>query len=565
MKISNKLQLVILTLTLIMLFIGCGKKQITKTAYNVEMKYDTTSRKFDRKKQKERWRNYYQVYTASREFDCKMVVNWRNNSEYTVSKIPFNFRMDSTKSLPINVFVNNQPSIVELAVKKDQGFDGFILTPKTPIKKGEKANIKIQFKTYDLYFLREGVYFYSECLPVIQYFKNGEFNPNYQEIANYKVRISYPSEYNIATTGVVTQKDTIRGITYIQTHAENVPFYGLVMLKDVIIKEKKSVNGILIRSVFFDDDKKWGNKILDFADDAIRFYYDTLGFYPQQKLTIVPGYHKPYGGYPVCPNIVAVHRGIDEKGELAETHAEWITAHEIGHQYWGYNYILEPLNYPQWFGISMGIYTDRLYCKAKNIKIDYFRFFDKYAKGVEKGYNTTIMQKIDSLEIQGFDWNNIIQHGKSYTAIRMLAHEIGEDNFFKVYKICLSSFGGKIVTPKMFQDVCEKVSGKKLDWFFQQWYFTNDFLEYEIKTVNLIRKNNKYQINCIIKKTGKAQVSNLDIGFKNEDGKIIIKTISGKKEQVNLLFEMNYPFTSIIIDPYRKLPLIRKKDWKKIN
>ena len=42
MKISNKLQLVIITLTLIMLFIGCGKKQITKTAYTVEMKYDTS-------------------------------------------------------------------------------------------------------------------------------------------------------------------------------------------------------------------------------------------------------------------------------------------------------------------------------------------------------------------------------------------------------------------------------------------------------------------------------------------------------------------------------------------
>jgi aminopeptidase N len=175
------------------------------------------------------------------------------------------------------------------------------------------------------------------------------------------------------------------------------------------------------------------------------------------------------------------------------------------------------------------------------------------------------MQKIDSLKKQNFDWNNIIKHGKSYSVLRMLAYEIGEDKFYKVFKYCLSSFGGKIVTPEMFQDVCEKKSGKDLDWFFQQWYYTNDFLEYEIKTANLVEKNNKFQINCTFNKIGKAQVTDLDIGFKKEEGDIIIKTISGNEEQVNISFETNNLFTEIIIDPNRKLPLINRKDWGKIN
>jgi hypothetical protein len=543
MKILKELRFSMPFFVILILLSGCENKQPIITVYDFDMEYDTISSKFE----------------------CNMTVYWKNNSEHSILKIPFNFITDSTRHLPTNILLNNEIPDIKLANKKNQGFDGFILTPKTTIEKGQEVIIKAKFKTLKGDFLREGVYFYEEILPVIQYFMNGKFNPNYRTPANYNVAISYPLEYNIATTGVIIQKDTINRKINIKTLAENVPFYGLVLLKDVIIKERESVNGIKIRSVFFEDDKKWGNRILDYADDAIRFYYDTLGFYPQSKLTIVPGYHKPYGGWPICPNIVGIHRGLDLKKEKAESFANWITAHEIGHQYWGYNYVLEPLDYPQWFGISMGIYTDRLYCKARNIEHNYFDFFDRYVKGVEKGFNTTIMQKVDSLDKQNFDWNNIITHGKSYAVLRLLAYEIGEDTFYKVFKYCLSSFGGKVVTPKMFQNVCEKESGKNLDWFFQQWYYTNDFLEYDIKTVTTDLKNNNYQINCTLNKIGEAQVSYLDIGFKTENGNIIIKTISGKEKQVNMVFETNNLFTSIIIDPNMKLPLINRKEWKQIN
>ena len=197
----------------------------------------------------------------------------------------------------------------------------------------------------------------------------------------------------------------------------------------------------------------------------------------------MPGGEKPKGGWPVCPNIVAVHRGFDLKGENAESWAQWITAHEIAHQYWGFNYILEPLNYPQWFGIAMGIYTDRLYCMNRNIQMDYRKYLYKYLFGIFNGYNTTIMQETDSLDKQGFDWNNIIKHGKSFTVLRLLAYEIGEDTFLEVFRYCLNNYKGVNVTLEMFQNLCEKISNRELDTFFQQWFYSNDFLEYQIDTI----------------------------------------------------------------------------------
>jgi len=141
-------------------------------------------------------------------------------------------------------------------------------------------------------------------------------------------------------------------------------------------------------------------------------------------LSIIPGCSKPYGGWSICPNISGIHRGIDLMKGKAETHAHWIMAHEIGHQYWGFNYVLEPTDYPMWFGISMGIYTDRMYSLKNNIDLNYSTYFsESYLKSISKGYNTTIMQTVDTLNKQKFDWNNAILHDKSYSVLRMLAYE----------------------------------------------------------------------------------------------------------------------------------------------
>ncbi len=492
------------------------------------------------------------------QMDCELNVIWHNVSNYEVREIPFHFQLDSAKTLINYCLVNNQQADLEYTSKATHDFEGFILKLKEPIQGNKSIDIEIDFKTDKKTYYRDRILFFSEDIPIIPYFKEGEFIPYFQVHSNYHVNITYPSDFEIASTGFVKDKTVHNTNTIIQTEAYDVPSYGVVLFSDVNIKEMKVVDNILVQSFFFEDDEKWGNNLLKYAEDIIQFFKDTLGFYPQPVLHIIPGGESPTGGWPVCPNIVAIHRGIDSKGSEAESHAQWIMAHEIGHQYWGFNYVLEPLNYPQWFGISMGIYTDRLYCIKQNIQMDYNKFLYKYLYGIYRGWNTTIMQTVDSLNKQNFDWNNTILHGKSYTVLRLLAFEIGEDNFYEVFKYFLKNYKGINVTLDMFKKQCERIVNRKLDSFFQQWFYSDDFLEYQIDTVINRAYEDIFHTEVGINKTGKADITEVEIAIKLANGEIITQVFDGKEKQVIIRQDFDHPIADVVLDPEFKLPLVNK-------
>lgn len=503
--------------------------------------------------------------TIDLSLNCSMKVDWYNNSDSMISEIPFLFQLDSAKSLVKNIRVNDEKENFKYALKETHGFEGFVLELSKSVKPFKKVTLLINFNTEPNEYYRERILFYSDEFPRLPYFDKGKFNLNYQVHSNYEVDINYPSQFGIATTGFIESSDTIDKRTEIKTIAKSVPSYGFILLKDILLKEDYS-SGVLIRSFYFEEDAKWGTKLLEHSKNIIAFYKDTLGFYPQPVLTIIPGSSKPYGGWPVCPNVVGIHRGIDSKKERAETHGHWIMSHEIGHQYWGFNYVLEPLNYPQWFGIGMGIHTDRLYSLQNIPDFNHSKSFsNSYFQALKNGKNTTIMQTVDSLEKQGFDWNNSIKHDKSFFVLQMLAYELGEDTFFKILKHCLENHKGVNVTLEIFKTDCEIISNRNLDVFFQTWFFTNDYLEYEVEKVISTLNNDEYENIVVINKIGKANISHVEIEIILENGKKITQQFDGKQSNTILEVNTKEPIKEIILDPNLKLLMVNRKDWNKNN
>lgn len=503
--------------------------------------------------------------TTNLSLSCNMNVEWYNNSDSEIFEIPFMLQLDSAKSLVQNVSINAQDVDFRYVSKDTCGFDGFILELAKPVKPLKTIEIHIDFKTKTNEFFRERMLFYSEDFPSIEHFDKGRFNKNYQVHSNYQVKISYPSKFNIATTGFIENRDTVNQNVVINASAKSVPSYGFILLKDIVLKEDYS-SGVLIRSFYFEDDATWGKKLLEYSKNIIEFYKDTLGFYPQPVLTIIPGYPNPYGGWPVCPNIVGIHRGIDLKKEKAETHAHWIMSHEIGHQYWGYNYVLEPLDYPQWFGIGMGIYTDRLYTLQNIPDFNHSKSFSvSYLQAMKKGYNTTIMQTVDTLNKQGFNWNNSIKHDKSFSVLQMLAYELGENKFFEIIKYCLENYKGINVTLEMFQSDCEAISKRDLNEFFQTWFFTNDYLEYQIDSVTTTFNSNQYENEIVINKIGNASISHVEIEVVLESGEKEKIQFDGSKQTESLKITTKNYINKIILDPDLKLLLVNRKNWDKNN
>ncbi|MFA8298988.1 MAG: M1 family aminopeptidase [Hyphomicrobiales bacterium] len=535
----------ILFFLLIFYLIGCEKPKEVKnniSDYNISTQLDTTD-----------------LF-----LECRMQLNWMNSSDSLIYEIPFLFKQDSLDNLINRVEINDTNCSFK-AISKETGgeFDGFVLQLNDPIKPFQEARIFIDFKGDKADWFRDDVMIYSNVFPVLQYFKDGVFNPHFQVHSNYKVKLSYPTQYKAALSGVINSTDTLNGIVENNAIANNVPNYGVVLLKDVELLED-SISGIKIRSFYFKDDAKWGKKLLEYSKDIIQFYIDRLGFYPQSVISIVPGYSRPHGGWPICPNVVGIHRGIDLKKERAETHAHWIMAHEIGHQYWGFNYVLEPVNYPQWLGIGMGIFTDRFYTLNNIPDFNHSKAFSRsYLRAMKKGYNTTIMQTVDTLNKQGFDWNNALLHDKSFSVLQMLAYELGDTTFLDIYKYCLNNHQGINITLDMFKKDCERISKRNLDDFFSTWFFSNKYLDYQIDTVITNFKNGKYENEVRVGRVGNADISHVIIDVYIEGGEKKRTQISGTEEKVSFKLTTDKPINRVVLDPDLKLLLVNRKEWNK--
>ncbi|MDP4175709.1 MAG: hypothetical protein Q8933_17160 [Bacteroidota bacterium] len=190
-------------------------------------------------------------------------------------------------------------------------------------------------------------------------------------------------------------------------------------------------------------------------------------------------------------------------------------------------------------------------------------FFNEYLEGVKAGYNTTITQPIDSIIKQNIPWGSIVNHGKKFVILRMLAKEIGEEKLFKILEYCLQNYKGINFTLDLFQKTCEKITNKDLGWFFDQWYRTNGYLDYQIQTVETNLKNNKYETTCFINRQGSVYMTNVDVSIRTKDSTNIIKRIDGKQKAIKLIFESEAEPTRIEIDPQSELPLVNQKVWIK--
>ncbi|MHC4354053.1 MAG: M1 family aminopeptidase, partial [Planctomycetota bacterium] len=287
---------------------------------------------------------------------------------------------------------------------------------------------------------------------------------------DYDVRVDVPDGYTVITSGLPDSKSGYY-------HAEDTKSFGMIITKTHDILQERA-GDVLIRCLYRQKAKKCAELLLTTAVDAVTFYRQRFGFYPYQALTIVPGSDRPVGGYPMATGIVAIH-GMERMDEKPKIHWQWIVAHEIGHQYWG-EYVLEK-DKPGWLWIGLGIYADREYCRARGLGLQKHKeVMARYIQGVRNGLDTTMNVSQEKLSGIGFDFNNVVIHGKGFSVVSALDCCLGKDDFDKIYRRCLNEFGGRRLGAHEFRAVCEEETSRDLGWFFKQWVNSNRYLSYDI-------------------------------------------------------------------------------------
>jgi len=195
------------------------------------------------------------------------------------------------------------------------------------------------------------------------------------------------------------------------------------------------------------------------------------------------------------------HQTISSMGSFGEN----IVAHELVHQWFG-----DKITCSDWQNIwlneGFATYSEALFLESFYGKDAYDAQINiemngnpniawiSYAKQAE---GTIFVQDINSVnEI----FNGARTYAKAAVVLHMLRRVLGETIFFDILKSYANhpefSYGN--ASTDDFQNLCETISGKDLDYFFNQWIYGEGYPKYSIFWDYLDMGNNFYKVTTTI-------------------------------------------------------------------
>ena len=345
--------------------------------------------------------------------------------------------------------------------------------------------------------------------------------------------------------------------------AEGIRSFGLVIGKGLAVKEA-AAGEVLVQCLYTEKGAECADLLLETAVDVIGFYRERFGVYPHRSLAIVPDRGSPGDGHPIATGVVGIH-GQERMAEAEPDDFRWITAHEIGHQYWSEYVMAEEI--PTWLPdhdlgplmIGLGFYADREYARARGLGKDHGERFERYADVLREGKDTTVALPAEQLEAlmagEPRLYNSIVVHAKGYSIISALEEMLGEEAFARVYRACLAEFGGRRMGWSDLQDACEEESGQDLSWFFDQWVRSNRFPAYEIVSQECVPEGDGYLTRVEVKALGTLETP-VTVAAEFEDGTRELERTDRLLEVQTLEFRSGAPLKEVGLDPEGELALV---------
>lgn len=194
----------------------------------------------------------------------------------------------------------------------------------------------------------------------------------------------------------------------------------------------------------------------------IEFFAETFGEYPWvgEKYGMA---HFTWSGameHQTCTSI------------LYSWYSEWVICHELSHQWWG-DYITCHNWHHIWLNEGFASYCEALWAEHNGGASSY----KSYMNGMQflSGGSIFISDTTNAWNIFGS-----IVYDKGAWVLHMLRHVVGDSTFFQILRTYYSDprYANGVAQTEDFQGVCEAVSGKDLDYFFQEWIYGTYYPKY---------------------------------------------------------------------------------------
>ncbi len=370
--------------------------------------------------------------------------------------------------------------------------------------------------------------------------------------------VTAPAKYKVIANGSLKEESNLGNNLCLTHWKESVPIPTKVMVIGAAkfsVKYLQDSNCIPVESWVYPEDKEKGFYDFSLAKDIMTLFSNLIGDFPYEKLANVES-KTIYGGMENASAIFYAEQ------EITGTRKSIVTiAHEIAHQWFG-----DAVTEADWdhIWLSEGFAT-----YFQNIFIAYYFGNDSLLNAVRlerKQIIYYIMTNPNSAVVDTSittltDLLNINSYQKGGWVLRMLQHVLGDNIFWKGIRLYYKNYMNSNTLTKDFEATMEKVSGKNLEWFFNEWiykpglpYLSGEW-EYDSKSKLLIVRIKQVQgVDNIIKMP-------LDLGlYFNKDKKAEIRKIKINASINEYKFSVKHRPSKVIIDP--DLWLLMSSDFK---
>jgi hypothetical protein len=143
-----------------------------------------------------------------------------------------------------------------------------------------------------------------------------------------------------------------------------------------------------------------------------------------------------------------------------------ILPHEVAHQWWPLT-VFSGAEDAAFLSEGMCDYSALLYDEARGVhstrdSLGHHPLLRPLLLRVEKGLDVALKGKADLRALP-------THYLKAAYVHHMLRHILADSVFFRLYRECARRFETRQFNLEDFQRLAEELSGRKLDWFFQQW------------------------------------------------------------------------------------------------
>ncbi len=243
----------------------------------------------------------------------------------------------------------------------------------------------------------------------------------------------------------------------------------------------------------------YAKDIFGLTPEMIGFFSKILGVeYPWNKYSQIVGRDYVSGAMENTTAVIHGEQAYQTPGQLIDENVQENTiAHEIFHHWFGNLVTTE-----SWSNLtlneSFANYSEYLWREHKYGKLDADMHLFEDCQAYLDGQNTD-KHLVRFNYVDKEDMFDLVSYNKGGAILHMLRNYLGDDAFFLGLKTFLTENKYQAAEVHQLRLVFEKITGKDLNWFFNQWYFGAGHPRIEVSydyntiqkkvTINLLQLN----------------------------------------------------------------------------